>query len=108
MKKSTIYIICIAVFAVAVAGIIYKYKTKTEEKNSKEYGLLERKGPAAQSKEWVEVKQRYAKINTALKTNPNDVKASLQLASLFIQEARETGNFMYYDQAAMRHINTVL
>ncbi len=108
MKKSTIYIICIAVFALIVAGIVYKYRTKTEEKQNKEYVLLDRKGPAAQSKEWAAVKLRYNSLKEALKKNPDDVKTSLQLASLFIQEARETGNFMYYDQAAMKYINSVL
>ena len=108
MKKSTIYLICIIVFALIVAGIIFKYKTKTEEKQNKEYVLLDRKGPAAASKEWVAVKQRYATLTGDLKKNPDDVKTSLKLASLFIQEARETGNFMYYDQAAMKYINIVL
>lgn len=108
MKKSTIYIVCIAVFALLVAGIIYKYRTKTEEKQNKEYVLLERKGPSAQSKEWAAVKLRYNGLIGTLKKNPDDVKTSLQLASLLIQEARESGNFMYYDQAAMKYINSVL
>ena len=40
--------------------------------------------------------------------DPNDTKSSLALAALFIQEARVTGNFVYYDMAAMKYVNNVL
>ena len=44
----------------------------------------------------------------ALQEEPNDLSANLKLAALYIQEARVTGNHMYYDPAAMKYINHVL
>jgi tetratricopeptide (TPR) repeat protein len=44
----------------------------------------------------------------SIKKNPDDEKSLLALAALFIQEARITGNYVYYDMAAMKYINTVL
>ena len=62
----------------------------------------------AKTKEWQEVKKKANDLIAALKLNPNDTKSSLKLASLFIQEARETGNYVYYDMAAMHQLNGVL
>jgi tetratricopeptide (TPR) repeat protein len=108
MKKRTIYLLATVVFILAVIGVVVKYKGKEEEKANMEYALLERKGPSAASKEWMAVKQKYNGLIEQLRINPDDTKPALQLASLFIQEARENGNYMYYDKAAMRYINTVL
>ena len=108
MKKKQIYILLIVVFAVAVIAIVYNYTKKQKEKEIAVYELLERKGAAAQTKEWLLVKKRATELAAALKLNPTDYKSSLKLASLFIQEARETGNYVYYDMAAMRQINTIL
>ncbi len=43
-----------------------------------------------------------------IKENPTDSKSQLRLAALYIQEARVTGNYAYYDVAAMKYINDVL
>ena len=108
MKKKQIYILFAVIFFVAIAGIVYSYNKKQKEKANTIYTLLERKGVAAQTKEWIEVKKQADDLIAALKLNPEDTKASLKLASLYIQEARETGNYVYYDMAAMRQINLVL
>jgi tetratricopeptide (TPR) repeat protein len=47
-------------------------------------------------------------LSSAVKADPEDTKSSLKLAALFIEEARVTGNNMYYDKAGMRYVNTVL
>jgi tetratricopeptide (TPR) repeat protein len=72
------------------------------------YELLPRKGAAANSREWNAIKKKSNSLLAALKEDPNDVNASLKLAALYIQEARETGNYMYYDKAAMKSVNKVL
>ena len=108
MKKKQIYILLTLVFAVAIIAIIYNYSKTQKEKETTVYELLARKGGAAQTKEWVAVKKRASDLAAALKLDPSDAKSSLKLASLFIQEARETGNYVYYDMAAMRQINAVL
>ena len=84
------------------------YNRKEEEKENKIYTLLPRKGATANSAEWKEVKTRADILFAALKQDPNDMNASIRLAALYIQEARETGNYMYYDQAAMKYVNNIL
>ena len=108
MKKKQIYILLTLFFAVAIIAIIYNYSKTQKEKETMVYELLERKGSAPQTKEWIAVKKRASELAAALKLDPSDAKSSLKLASLFIQEARETGNYVYYDMAAMHQINTVL
>ena len=108
MKKSRIYIISIIVFVVAVVAIIFNYNRKEKEKEERVYSLLPRKGAAANSAEWKEVQKRANVLLEALRQDPNDLNSNLRIAALYIQEARETGNYMYYDQAAMKSVNNVL
>ena len=107
-KKSTLYILLLSVLGLAVIFIVLKYKkTKTTE-DTKIYSLLERTGPDKASAEWTSVKAKVDGYTSTLETLPTDVKSNLELAATFIQEARITGNHMYYDQAAMKHVNDVL
>jgi pentatricopeptide repeat protein len=43
-----------------------------------------------------------------INTNPSDIKSLLALTAQYIQEARNTGNFNYYNRAALKCINAVL
>jgi tetratricopeptide (TPR) repeat protein len=52
--------------------------------------------------------RRAVLLNTAIEKDPADTKSALGLAALFIQEARISGNYAYYDKAAMKTINKVL
>lgn len=108
MSKKNIYIISIIIFFTAVAGIIYNYNRKEKAKETAEYPLLPRKGASAQSAEWKNVQAKATALLDSLKTDPGNAKVNIRLAALYIQEARETGNRMYYDKAAMRCVNTVL
>lgn len=108
MKKTNIYILLLVVFVVAIAGIVIKYKADEKVKQQTVYGLLERKDTAAQTAEWRAVKEKARKLQEAITTDSNDIKSSLGLASLFIQEARITGDYAYYDVAAMKNVNDVL
>ncbi|MEO6547466.1 MAG: tetratricopeptide repeat protein [Ferruginibacter sp.] len=108
MKKKRIYLISIVVFIVAIAGIIYNYNRVQNNKADQAFVLLPRKGAAANTKEFQEVEKKVKELTKAIKTDPDDIKSLLKLAALFIQEARETGNYKYYDAAAMIHINKVL
>lgn len=108
MKKNTIYLICIVVFCIAVAGILVKYHYKQAEEENKTYELLDRKGEAANTPEFQLAKKKVASLMKALQTDPADTKSALQLAAIFIKEARITGNHVYYDKAAMKYVNIVL
>jgi tetratricopeptide (TPR) repeat protein len=107
MKKK-IYLISLVALLVAVAGIIYNYNQKKQEDETRIYPLLERKGAMAQIKEWKDIQARANTLIEQLKADPNDSKAALNLAKIYIQEARETSNYMYYDKAAMKLVNNVL
>ncbi|HEX6181216.1 MAG TPA: tetratricopeptide repeat protein [Chitinophagaceae bacterium] len=72
------------------------------------YSIRERKGPSAQTSEWVSTRATANNLVEAIKNNPGDIKSRLQLAALFIQEARETGDVAYYNAAAMKYVNDVL
>lgn len=108
MKKTKIYLICIVLFCLAVAGIVVKHNDQQQEEATKEYSLLPRKGSMANSAEWKEAQQKSQGLLTALKTNPADTKSALRLAALYIEEARVTGNYLYYDKAALKCTNEVL
>jgi tetratricopeptide (TPR) repeat protein len=108
MKKKQIYILSIVVLFVAAIAIVYNYNKKQKEKANAVYVLLDRKGATNESKEWLDVKKRATELLALVKQDPTDIKSALKLASLYIQEARETGNYVYYDMAAMSQINKVL
>jgi tetratricopeptide (TPR) repeat protein len=108
MKKNTIYIICIVLFCLAVAGIIIRYNNQQQEEANKVYTLLPRKAAADTTKEWRDVQARAANLLQQIKEDTTDTKSMLRLAALFIQEARVTGNYMYYDMAAIKYTNDVL
>ncbi len=96
------------VLVLAFAAIVYNYSRKEKEKENKVYTILDRKGSAAETAEFKDVKKRADDLLAVLKNDPNDIKAALKLAALYIQEARESGNNMYYDMAAMKQVNMVL
>src|SRR5437667_141026 len=43
-----------------------------------------------------------------IRQNPFDIKSLMKLTALYIQESRNTGNFNYYNDAALKCVNTVL
>ena len=108
MKKKNIYLLCIVVFCVAVVGIVLKYNYKKAADEKKDYVLLDRKGTLANSDEWKQAKHTSDSLLNLIKQNPTDSKSQLRLSALYIQEARVTGNYAYYDMAAMKYINDVL
>ena len=95
-------------FALAAGFVVLKYNKEGKPMPATVYLLQDRKGMAAQTGEWKEVQARFEKAITIARTNEEDIKSRLELAALFIQEARVTGNHMYYDVAAMKYVNEVL
>jgi len=104
MKKNRFYIIVLIVFAVAAGFIVVKRK----DKEVSFYPLLDRKGLSVQKEEWKNIQKSFTDLMKVVKTNPDDSNARVSLSSLYIQEARVTGNYMYYDRAAMKYVNEVL
>ncbi len=108
MKKSYLYLILVGIFVIAGGFIIVKYKTDKKSKAATFYPLKDRLGKMANSPEEKSVKKNFADLMKIIGTNPDDTKSRIALASLYIQEARITGNYMYYDVAAMKYVNEVL
>jgi tetratricopeptide (TPR) repeat protein len=108
MKKKILYFILLSFFITAVAIIIYKYSNTQKEDKSKTYALLPRKGTAATAPEWLQTKEQGLKLLKNIEANPNDTKSLTQLATLYIREARITGNYAYYDKAALTYVNSAL
>lgn len=108
MKKKSIYTASLLVFFVAALGIVFKYKNDEKNNELRVYPLLPRQGRAAQTEEWKMISARGSQLVANVKAYPDDSKTQLVLASLYVQEARATGNYMYYDRAALQCVDHVL
>jgi tetratricopeptide (TPR) repeat protein len=104
MKKRYFYIPAILLSGVFVALIVSKYQR--EEKTF--HGMLDRMDNSKTFREW-EITKNYASgLLETIKKNPSDVKSILALTTLFIREARITGNYKYYDREGLKYLNRVL
>lgn len=70
--------------------------------------LLKRNPGVGTDEEQVMAQTRYSSITQAITQNPQDAKSHLQLAELFMWEARITGEHGHYYPAALEVIETVL
>src|SRR5260221_11826712 len=108
MKKRYIYLITFLLFILAAGFVVIRYKKKQEDEAASFYPLKDRKTGSYQMDEWKQVQKRFDDLLKIVKTNPGDTRSRIGLAALYIQEARATGNYMYYDMAAMKYVNEVL
>jgi tetratricopeptide (TPR) repeat protein len=108
MKKNAFYMLCVAFFFAAVIFIIYKYVLDKKRDAVVPLTLKERKGPIANGSEWENTRKIAGYYTEAARKNPDNTKAFLSLASLFIQESRITGDYLYYDAAAMKCADHIL
>ncbi len=70
--------------------------------------LKARSGALAQATEWAETQLTYNKLVTELEAKPGDARNTLKLAKTFMNEGRATGDFTYYNKAALDLIEMVL
>src|SRR6185312_8254525 len=108
MEKKSIYRLLILFFFCMAAFVVALYSIRQSRLKNATYPLIERKGVSATSVEWQETKTTAQRLIDNLKYNPKDTKSAIALSALDIQEARITGNYVYYDAAAMKYINAVL
>ena len=106
VNKNILYGILVALFMGGVGFIIQK-ANKEIDKNPT-YRLQDRKGPLAIGAEWDSTKMYAQRLYSLTNNNSKDKKSALALATLFIKEARITGNYSYYDMAAMQQVQRVL
>jgi len=105
MKKRYLYLGTLVFFVLAAGFIVVKYKKNEKNKAAVFYALHGRK---VRSEEYKGVQARFAELMKIIGTNPDDTKSRISLAALYIQEARVTGEYRYYDMAAMKYVNEVL
>lgn len=108
MNKKFTYLLLILLFFGTTAFVILRYNGKLKNKVVAFYPLQERKGPLSQTAEWASTKSTASDLIRIVRETPEDTKSVLALATLYLQEARITGNYTYYDAAAMKYVNDVL
>lgn len=102
------YIVAISVFVAALGFIVYKYLEDRKKEAAVVYKLKERTGSLSKNQEWEFVRKRALYLNETIKKYPQDVRPKIALSSLFIQEARITGDYLYYDKAALKYVDDAL
>ncbi len=70
--------------------------------------LFERKGELAKAEEWQKTKQKVEELNQKIAKQSNDVKSRLQIAVIYMSEARITGEHPYYYPAITKILDGVL
>ena len=98
------YAISLVAIALIIAVVVIRYDTRQNKIDP----LLERNAGSPLSNEWT-IRRNYADaLRNKINNDPTDIRSTLALTTLFIQEARTTGNYMYYDRAALKCVNRVL
>jgi tetratricopeptide (TPR) repeat protein len=104
MKKKYGYGLLLVVFAAITIITLLRFRSRDSQLDD----LLVRTGPSQMTNEWVLMRDYASGLRNKIEKNQSDVKSILALATLFIQEARITGNYLYYDKAALKCVNGVL
>jgi len=109
LDKITTYL-TIAVLAILLIGLSSCSNDVADQKAEKlETVELLQRGEAIQlGKEWEYVQNAYSDFTRAIKANPNDNKAKVQLAQLYIKEARVTGEHGHYYPGALTVLDEAL
>lgn len=102
MKSNLLYGALVAFCTIFAAFIFFNGKSKTTLPE-----LRERKGILAAAPEWAATQARVENLHAELKKKPDDPKNLLLLAKEFMQEGRVTGDYSYYNKAALDLIGMV-
>ncbi|MFN8343395.1 MAG: tetratricopeptide repeat protein [Spirosomataceae bacterium] len=70
--------------------------------------LFERRGELAKAEEWQRTKAKTEELKGQIKKNPGDVKPRLQVAMIYLSEARITGEHPYYYPAILTILDGIL
>ncbi|HET7002005.1 MAG TPA: tetratricopeptide repeat protein [Puia sp.] len=104
MKKKYGYAVLLVAFAAIAAIVLWGYKMRENKIDN----LLERNASSGSAAERALIRDYASSLRNKIEKNPEDIKSILALTTLFIQEARVTGNYVYYDKAALKCVNRVL
>lgn len=70
--------------------------------------LFQRKGELATAEEWPKTVAKVDELKQLIAKNPGDVKPRLQIATIYMAEARITGEHPYYYPAVLKILDGVL
>jgi len=70
--------------------------------------LFQRTGELSKADEWPRTIAKVDELKAKLAKDPNDVKARLQIATIYMTEARITGEHPYYYPAVLKILDSVL
>ncbi len=81
----------------------------TKKQATFDYALLKTRNPQlAKLPDWKTIQSKVLEICDRIKNDSNDLKSKLQLAQLYMQEARITGEHPYYYPACLSLLNDVI
>lgn len=70
--------------------------------------LMERKGTLASAPEWPKTKEKVEELTLRVENNPDDIPSRLRIATIYLAEARITGEHPYYYPAVLQILDGVL
>lgn len=70
--------------------------------------IFQRSGELATAVEWPRTLEKVEELKKIISENPNDVKPRLQIATIYMAEARITGEHPYYYPAVLKILDGVL
>ena len=116
MKKNYLQQSVLLLFAVLTTALINSScKSKAADNSSATMAndlsippLFERKGELAKAEEWQKTKTKVEELNQKIAKQSNDVKSRLQIAVIYMSEARVTGEHPYYYPAITKILDGVL
>jgi tetratricopeptide (TPR) repeat protein len=101
--RKNFYLLSFLVFAAFIVTIV-----SFREKEPSFPPLKNRVGQSAEGAEWLNTKQTIDGLIGNVESNPDDLKSKIRLAQAYIQEGRVTGDYNYYDVAALKVLEDVL
>jgi tetratricopeptide (TPR) repeat protein len=104
MKNKYQYLLLLFASAAIIMITLLAYHSRENKLDD----LLERNASLPATNEWVLMRDYALALRNKIEKNPKDVKSILALTTVFVQEARITGNYVYYDKAALKCVNKVL
>ncbi len=108
MKKKILFAAAAFIFIAASAFVILKKNNHTKKAGTMSFSLLERKTSLAYTHEWPAIKTKAGLLLKKIDASGSDIKSLIALASIYLQEARITGNYEYYNEAALQSVKTIL
>lgn len=82
--------------------------TQNASSNLEIPALFERTGDLSKASEWQKTKEKVDELKKKLAKDPNDTKIRLQIALIYLSEARITGEHPYYYPAVLRILDGIL